>query len=98
MSESLTKKTKAELIEMVEALTARLEACSMPGATTASAALTDAATDCAGPAEDVRPATDRETALREIVELSCQDHCPHRGNEDACRNCTIGRRLAALGL
>ncbi|MBQ9502871.1 MAG: hypothetical protein IJU70_11990 [Lentisphaeria bacterium] len=98
MSESLTKKTKAELIEMVEALTARLEACSMPGATTAGAALTDAATDCAGSGSGGHPATDRETALREIVELSCQDHCPHRGNEDACRNCTIGKRLAALGL
>ena len=31
--------------------------------------------------------------LREIINLSCKDHCPHRGKAEACKNCTIFLKL-----
>ena len=37
-------------------------------------------------------------ALREIIDLSCKDHCPHRGKVEACKNCTIFLKLENLNL
>ena len=37
-------------------------------------------------------------ALREIIDLSCKDHCPHRGKVEACKNCTIHLKLENLNL
>ena len=37
-------------------------------------------------------------ALREIIDLSCKDHCPHRGKVEACKNCTIYLKLENLNL
>ena len=35
-------------------------------------------------------------ALREIIDLSCKDHCPHRGKAEACKNCTIYLKLQEI--
>ncbi|MBE6363419.1 MAG: hypothetical protein E7054_07160 [Lentisphaerae bacterium] len=35
-------------------------------------------------------------ALREIIDLSCKDHCPHRGKVEACKNCTIYLKLQEI--
>lgn len=31
--------------------------------------------------------------LMKAVKLSCQDHCPHKGNKAACANCSISQLL-----
>lgn len=41
------------------------------------------------------PETIRE--LREIIEISCKDHCPHHQQEESCRNCAIKKRLDGIG-
>ena len=35
--------------------------------------------------------------LLSAVQSSCADHCPHRANPDACRNCGISKQVAAAG-
>ena len=34
--------------------------------------------------------------LREIISLSCKDHCPHHQKPGACVNCGIKKRLDAV--
>ncbi len=34
--------------------------------------------------------------LWELIKESCKDHCPHHCREEACRNCWIGKELAAV--
>lgn len=40
--------------------------------------------------------TDKISALLEIIKLSCQDHCPHGGKVEACKNCSIYLKLEKL--
>lgn len=37
-------------------------------------------------------------ALREIISMSCEDHCPHHRDALACKNCAIHQKLTALNL
>lgn len=108
------KKTKAELIAMLEsAEAARNEAAAMTEKLLADLkAKTDAlaeanrqlaeAFDRAAKASEAtqdvaeKVIADRIVALRAIIDLSCQDHCPHHQSTDACRNCVIRKRLDAL--
>ena len=119
---NLAKKSKAELIALVEDLTTRLdgnktivvnlqaendELKKKLAAATAAAEKSDKKLKAASStvitdstkALTAEVAAERKSnaALREIIEMSCQDHCPHHRNEGACQNCEIRKRLNAVG-
>jgi len=106
--ENLEKKTKAELIQQIEA---------MRGANSIlegdlkeiKSDLEEArkklkkAESVATVTTDNNPAITAELGeakktiaeLRDIIKMSCNDHCPHHGNPDSCRNCEINKRMNA---
>lgn len=77
---NLEKKTKTELLAMIEELQKRLDASLSTVVTDSTEALTA-----------------EIAALREIIEISCKDHCPHHQQEESCRNCAIKKRLDGIG-
>ena len=36
--------------------------------------------------------------LKEVVEMSCKDHCPHHAMVEACRNCAIKKKMLELAV
>jgi len=114
---NLAKKSKAELIAMVEDLTTRLDgnktivvnlqaendelkkklaAAENPDKTLKAAEATVITDSTKALTAEVAAERKSNVALREIIELSCQDHCPHHRNEGACHNCEIRKRLNAI--
>ena len=43
--------------------------------------------------EVVKKLTSEKTILRDLVEISCRENCPHHKNEDACKNCSVAEKL-----
>ena len=44
----------------------------------------------------VKKLTSEKSVLRELVEISCRENCPHHKNENACRNCSVAEQLKAI--
>ena len=44
----------------------------------------------------VKKLTSEKSILRELVEISCRENCPHHKNENACRNCSVAEQLKAI--
>ena len=44
----------------------------------------------------VKKLTSEKSVLRELVEISCRENCPHHKNEQACRNCSVAEQLKAI--
>ena len=40
-------------------------------------------------ADSIQDLETLRTAAKNIIDLSCSDHCPHHAAIDACKNCTI---------
>ena len=36
-------------------------------------------------------------ALKDVVAMSCKDHCPHHSMPEACRNCGIKKKMLEIG-
>jgi regulator of replication initiation timing len=103
----LAKKSKAELIAMVEDLTTRLD-----GNKTivvnlqaendelkkklAAAEATVITNSTKALTAEIAAERKANSALRELVTLSCKDHCPHHLQQEACRNCSIHRKLSEI--
>lgn len=79
----LKKLTKAELIKYITELEAK----------TGSAANAEET-------EKLKNALELKTRavslLKEVVEMSCKDHCPHHAMVEACRNCAIKKKMLEL--
>lgn len=100
--ENLTRKTKDELIAIVGDLEQKLAA-AVSEKQILEGDLLEARNDLQQLQENADPIERKDchcgetiAKLREIVALSCKDHCPHRGNMQACKNCTIYVRLQKL--
>ena len=124
MEENLSKKSKAELVELVQTLdakvaeiTAQLQSAqkekedlrqrlvaAAAAAETQEKMLEAAKNNAATVITDSTPALQALLAkakgaiaeLREIISLSCKDHCPHHQKPGACVNCGIKKRLDAV--
>ena len=94
--ENLTRKTKDELIAIVGDLEQKLAA-AVSDKQVIEGDLLEARNDLRQLQENAERKDCRcsETiaVLREIIDLSCKDHCPHRGKAEACKNCTIFLKL-----
>jgi len=79
----LKKLTKAELIKYI----------------TEQEAKTGSASN-AEETEKLKAALDAKTRavalLKEVVAMSCKDHCPHHAMVEACRNCGIKKKMLEL--
>lgn len=105
--ENLEKKTKAELIQQIEAMRGAnsilegdlkemksdLEEARKKLKKAESGATVT--TDNPAIMAELGEAKKTITELRDIIKMSCNDHCPHHGNPDACRNCEINKRMNA---
>ena len=104
--EGLTRKTKAELVKMVQQLTEDKTTLEKLQAITEEhfQAQKFRADDLQKKLELRNGAVSQEfervkkfnAALLDLVEMSCRDHCPHHGAPDACRNCAIHQELEAM--
>jgi len=104
--EGLTRKTKAELIKMVQQLSEDKTTLEKLQAITEEhfQAQKFRADDLQKKLEHGNGAILQEferikkfnTELLDLVEMSCRDHCPHHGAADACRNCAIHQKLEAM--
>ena len=94
---NLDKKTKNELISLLENLGVQLEELEKENerlkkeVETAADAAADAVADTV--VEMLRADKKR---LRELVEISCRENCPHHKNEEACKNCSVAADLAEI--
>ena len=97
--ENLTRKTKDELIAIVGDLEQKLAA-AVSDKQIIEGDLLEARNDLRQLQENADPIERKDcrcsetiAVLREIIDLSCKDHCPHRGKAEACKNCTIYLKL-----
>ena len=111
---NLAKKSKAELVAMVEDLTEQIsgnktvvvgvQAKNDELKKTVAAlqkkldsSKTTVVTDSTKALNaEIAAARKSNAALREIIELSCKDHCPHHQQQEACKNCVIRQKLAEI--
>ena len=102
--ENLTRKTKDELIAIVGDLEQKLAA-AVSDKQVIEGDLLEARNDLRQLQENAASIERKDcrcsetiAVLREIIDLSCKDHCPHRGKIEACKNCTIHLKLENLNL
>ena len=92
-SEKLEKLTKAELLTIIGDLQRALEELESGTEALAKKAEEVEKSSC----EDVvKKLTSEKSVLRELVEISCRENCPHHKNENACRNCSVAEKLKSI--
>jgi len=96
-NKKMEKKNKEQLIGMIADLERELETVRAANAILDSDLCKARAELDAAKKDQKHPRKDTIIAvLRELIKLSCDDHCPHHGRIDACKNCTIHVRLEEL--
>lgn len=90
----LKKLTKAELIVRIAELEKQLENSAILNMRTQ-----DSST---GEVIKLKNALEQKTRavslLKEVVAMSCKDHCPHHAMVEACRNCAIKKKMLELAV
>ena len=88
--EKLEKLTKADLLKVIGELQNTLEELETGTEELAKKVEEVEKNTC----EDVvEKLTSEKSVLRELVEISCRENCPHHKNEDACKNCSVAEKL-----